>query len=90
MRTIYCSINQARTGRHLEEMLRKKGYSVHEVQEAVGLESVQAVYKWFSGKSLPSTDNLVIISRLLHVGIEEILVIDGDFPISKGTQPAAA
>ena len=34
--------------------------------------------------------NLLYHYSLLHVGIEEILVIDGNFPISKGTQPAAA
>ncbi len=33
-----------------------------------------------SGKSLPSLDNFVILSRLLHTSIENILVIDGDIP----------
>ena len=36
------------------------------------------VYKWISGGSLPSLDNFVILSRLLHTSIEDILVIDGD------------
>ena len=31
-----------------------------------------------SGRSLPSLDNFVILSRLLHTSIEDILVIDGD------------
>ena len=34
--------------------------------------------KWISGKLLPSLDNFVILSRLLHTSIEDILVIDGD------------
>lgn len=38
----------------------------------------QAIYKWISGKSLPSLDNFIILSRLLHTIIEDILVIDGD------------
>ncbi|WP_370818224.1 helix-turn-helix domain-containing protein [Roseburia intestinalis] len=41
-------------------------------------ENPQAVYKWISGKSLPSLDNFIILSRLLHTSIEDILVIDGD------------
>ena len=30
------------------------------------------------GKVLPSLDNFVILSRLLHTSIEDILVVDGD------------
>ena len=41
-------------------------------------ENPQAVYKWITGKSLPSIDNLIILSKLLHSSVEEILVIDGD------------
>ena len=44
----------------------------------MGFENPQAVYKWISGKSLPSLDNFIILSRLLHTSIEDILVIDGD------------
>lgn len=44
----------------------------------MGFETPQAVYKWLSGKSLPSLDNFVILSRLLNTSIEDILVIDGD------------
>ena len=32
----------------------------------------------FLCRSLPSLDNFVILSRLLHTTIEDILVIDGD------------
>ena len=35
-------------------------------------------YKWISGRSLPSLDNFVILSKILHTSIEDILVIDGD------------
>ena len=44
----------------------------------MGFETPQVVYKWMSGKSLPSLDNFVILSRLLNTSIEDILVIDGD------------
>ena len=47
-------------------------------QVAFGFENPQAIYKWISGKSLPSIDNFIILSRLLHTTIEDILVIDGD------------
>lgn len=46
----------------------------------MGFENPQAVYKWISGKCLPSLDNFLILSRLLNTSIEDILVIDGDIP----------
>ena len=49
-----------------------------DVQEAMGFEYPQAVYKWLSGRSLPTLDNFIILSKLLNTSIEDILVIDGD------------
>ncbi len=36
-------------------------------------------------KSLPSLDNFIILSRLLHTSIENILVIDGDIFLVYGS-----
>ena len=47
----------------------------------MGFENPQAVYKWLSGKSLPSLENLLILSKLLNISIENILVIDEDINI---------
>lgn len=55
-----------------------KEYTIREIQGAFGFENPQAIYKWISGKSLPNIDNFIILSRLLHTSIEDILVIDGD------------
>lgn len=78
MQPMYVSIQQDATGRRIKELLKEKGFTVREVQETMGFENPQAVYKWLSGKSLPSLDNLVILSRLLQTNIENILVIDED------------
>ena len=78
MEPIYLTICQKETGKRIRELLKQNGYSVRDIQEAMGFENPQAVYKWTSGKSLPSIDNLLILSRLLHTDIESILVVDGD------------
>lgn len=78
MKPMYLSIQQVETGRQIEKLIAKNGYTVKDVQNVMGFENPQAVYKWLSGKSLPSLDNFVILSRLLHTNIEDILVIDGD------------
>lgn len=78
MKPIYLSIQQRETGQRIRELMRENGYSIRDVQEAMGFENPQAVYKWTSGKSLPSLDNLLILSKLLNTSMENILVFDGD------------
>ena len=78
MEPMYLSIRTKETGQKIKRMLMEKGYSVRDIQDACGFENPQAIYKWISGRSLPSLDNFVILSKVLHTSIEDILVIDGD------------
>ena len=78
--TNFLSIQQKETGSRIKSLLRESGYTVRDIQNAMGFENPQAVYKWISGKCLPSLDNFLILSRLLNTSIEDILVIDGDIP----------
>lgn len=80
MEPIYLSIQQKETGSRIKSLLRESGYTVRDIQNAMGFENPQAVYKWIPGKCLPSLDNFLILSRLLNTSIEDILVIDGDIP----------
>lgn len=80
MEPVYLSIQPAETGKQIKRLLLENGYTIREIQGAFGFENPQAIYKWISGKSLPSLDNFIILSRLLHTSIEDILVIDGDIP----------
>lgn len=78
MEPMYMSILQKETGKRIKKLLMESGYTVKDVQSVMGFENPQAIYKWISGRSLPSLDNFVVLSRLLHTSIEDILVIDGD------------
>ena len=78
MEPMYLSIQPKKTGERIRKLLLEKGYTIREIQGAFGFENPQAIYKWISGKSLPNIDNFIILSRLLHTTIEDILVIDGD------------
>jgi len=62
------------SGRKIKELSRDKGYSAMDLQNSLGLESCQAVYKWFSGKGLPSIDNLLAIAHLFGVSMEDLIV----------------
>ena len=78
MKPLYVSIEQEKTGKRIAALMLQKGYTVRDIQEAMGFANPQAVYKWLAGKSLPSIDNLVILSMVLHTSIENILVLDED------------
>lgn len=49
---------------------------VSTICEFLGGISEQAVYKWERGASLPSIDNLLALSHLYHVSMEELLVYE--------------
>ena len=78
MQPVYLSIQQKATGERIRELLKKNGYTVKDIQKFMGFENPQAIYKWISGRSLPSIDNFLILSKVLHTSIEDILVVDGD------------
>ena len=78
MEPMYLSIQQKETGEQIKKLLVENGYTVRDVQSAMGFENPQAIYKWLAGRSLPSIDNLIVLSAILHVSIEEILVVDSN------------
>ena len=76
-------ISTKETGKRIRKLLADGGISVREVQERMGLESSQAVYKWLHGKSLPTLENTLLLSRMLGVNMEELLVGTKDEDASK-------
>ncbi len=83
MEPMYLSIRQKDTGNQIKRLIRENGYTVKDVQRVMGFENPQAIYKWMAGRSLPSLDNLIILSRILHTSMEDILVIDGDIVLCR-------
>ena len=75
MQPVYLSIQQKATGERIRELLKKNGYTVKDIQKFMGFENPQAIYKWISGRSLPSIDNFLILSKVLHTSIEDIFAL---------------
>lgn len=67
-------IDPAATGRNIMRLRLEQGLTVRDVQVFFGFEEPQAIYKWQSGKSLPTVYNLYALSALLDVRMDEILV----------------
>ena len=71
---VYPVIDLTATGVHLKELLEERDVTVQDVQEAMGLASPQAVYRWLCGSNLPSVDNLYALSRFLEVSMDNVIV----------------
>lgn len=71
--TLY--IDKKATGRNILRLRRAKGLSVADLQQYFGFDAPQAIYKWQKGQTIPSTDNLLALSRLLDVPMENILAV---------------
>ncbi|MBQ9156219.1 MAG: helix-turn-helix transcriptional regulator [Eubacterium sp.] len=67
-------IDMEMTGNNLRKYANAFGYSVKDIQQYLGLSCPQPVYRWFKGKILPSVDNLLRLSELFHVHMENLLV----------------
>lgn len=71
----YPTIDPVLTGANITKLRKAAGLTVHDLQDAFGFNTPQAVYKWQNGTSLPTVDNLVVLATILHVRIDDILVI---------------
>ena len=69
-------INQVETGHCIRNARVKAGLSVKDLQAYFGFEYPQAIYNWQKGVCLPSVDNLLALSRIFRVPMEDLLVYD--------------
>ena len=69
------TIDPVLTGRRITDLRKQAGLTVHDLQYIFGFNSPQAIYKWQSGASLPSIDNLIVLAKVLDTPIEDIIVL---------------
>ena len=62
------------TGQRIKEVRKASGISVRELQDILGLTNPQAIYAWQNGKCMPTIDNLVILSAVFDVTLDEMIV----------------
>ena len=76
-------IDMVKTGQNIMNLRKKAGLSVKELQDAFGFGTPQAIYKWQQGLALPTIDNLVVLSTLLGVKLDDIIITDQQNCIQK-------
>ena len=66
----------AGTGMQIVRLRKAAGLSVKDLQQIFGFSTPQAIYKWQQGAAMPTIDNLVVLSAVFGVSIDDILVLD--------------
>lgn len=71
----YEQIDTKATGIKIKTLMDYYGYVPQDLVNCYVVGSLQAVYKWYRGESLPDTEKLLFLAKLLNVTIEELLVV---------------
>ena len=61
------------TGERIAYFSKKKEINVRKIADFMGFVNTQAVYKWMRGESAPTIDNLVLLSQLFKVPMDDII-----------------
>ena len=69
----YCKIDPIRTGEKIKSSILHLNIPIKELAKMMSV-SPQAVYKWICGESLPSLENVVLLSSILNVPIDDLIV----------------
>ena len=72
---LYRALDAEAMGKLLKLKLRLKKISARDVARALSI-STQTVYKWTSGSTIPSLENMVQLSAILEEPIESLIVYE--------------
>ena len=70
----YPVIDPVKTGKNIKLLIKNSGNSITNIGKILGIADMSTVYKWLRGDALPGIDNLLALSVLLGIPINDILV----------------
>ena len=62
------------TAQRIDSRRIENHLTVRDLQNVFGFSSPQAVYGWIRAKSVPSVDNLVVLARVLHTTLDDLII----------------
>jgi len=73
---VFPTIDLVATGKNIIKLREESGLSVRDLQNIFGFATPQAIYKWQHGTALPTIDNLIVLSTIFKVSMEEIIIVE--------------
>ena len=68
-------IDMAATGKNITRLRENADLSVRDLQNILGFETPQAIYRWQRGLAMPAIDNLVALAVIFGVKLDDIVVV---------------
>ena len=62
------------TGANIKTLIKTNGLTVSDIQNALGFNTPQSIFKWLRGDTLPSIDNLVALSYILNITVDRLII----------------
>ena len=72
----YPVIDLKKTGNNIKRISKEKGLSADMIKDLLGISDRSNVYKWFRGEVLPTVENLLALSILFGVTINELIIVE--------------
>lgn len=79
------AIDMAATGENIARLRENAGLSVKDLQEIFSFATPQAIYKWQHGDTMPTIDNLVVLTSVFEINMDEIIRLE----VETGTRISA-
>lgn len=70
----YPVIDPVMTGKNIKNLIKNSGNTVTGIAGLLGIADRSTMYKWLRGDALPGIDNMLALSMILGVSINEMLV----------------
>lgn len=71
--TTYLVIDKKETAMNIRQLMKVNNATPKELQHYLGFSCIQSIYHRLDGFTLPSIDNLVLLSHLWDIPINDIL-----------------
>lgn len=66
-------VDMVGTGENIRNIRMSRGMSIKDLQTIFRFSTPQAIYKWEQGISIPTIDNLLILSKVFDMSLEDII-----------------
>ncbi len=69
------TIDLPATGENIRTIMAANNVTAADIADMLGFTTLNAVYRWLRGETLPTIDNLVILAAVLNTTLNDLIII---------------
>ena len=85
---MYPTIDMKATGIRIRQLMDERRLTVKDIRRYLNLASVQSIYHWLNGQSMPTIDNLYALSALFGLPMDSIIIGSKKYPVQPPSSPS--